>query len=122
MLMLFDLESLCSRQFGYFLEVLRNHHDIQIQADHRLDMGVNGEPPDHTISGAFLGKQVQEDLENILFSIGDAVQECFPGHRLNPSCLKLEKRLHGPKHTWGFIRTNYRTWGCSFQTLGPSLK
>ena len=57
MLMLFDLESLCFCQSGYFLEVLQNHHDIQVQADHGLDIGVNGEPSDHTISGVCLGKR-----------------------------------------------------------------
>src|SRR5262245_26792951 len=55
-------------------KLIRRYHQIEIETDHWLDVGVDRLPPDEAIANAIVGQQTDQPVEEVDF----VLQHCFP--------------------------------------------
>ena len=64
-----------SQSFHHLVHPVRGDHQIQVQADDRLGVGVNSQATDDTKWHGLLLQKVQEILQKVLLTVGDFVHE-----------------------------------------------
>ena len=82
MLKLFHLQSPAPCKLTDLFHIGGNHDNVQIEADHRLDVGVDGQAADNAVGSLALLQNVQQCLENVILPMSNGLHEFLGGHRL----------------------------------------